>query len=237
MSEQLFLPRRDEGRPAGRLAIERLAELFGRDYIEIFGPAGHGKSRLLSFMALEAKRAGKRVLYLDCERSLPSRIERELGDCYRPLDFMDLDRIIDAVAALPRGLDAVFFDSIGFPVLIRFVRMSLRERGDAIAKTILLRGYLKHYAERNGAVAVAANQPVSELYGLTHELASPERRPPVGGKSVHVAKAVLRMAVARQTEEESVFELRAFECQDLPFNKLIAVFTVGGGGERLEWKV
>lgn len=226
-----------EAKPAPRTAYDRLVELFGNDYIEIFAPAGHGKSRLLAHVALEARRAGRKVLFLDCEHSLPGRVERELGDGYRRLDFMNLDGIIGQIAGLPKGLDLVCYDSVGFPVLIKFVSMSLRERGDAIAKTILLRGHLKHYAETNGALALGANQPVSELYGMTHELGDLEHRPPVGGKSIHIAKAVLRMGVERQTERESVFELRAFECQDLPFNKLLATFTVSDRGERMEWRV
>lgn len=220
-----------------KTAFDKFQELVGSgDYIEIFAPAGYGKSRLLAHAALEARRAGKKVLYLDCEHSLPKRFEKELGDGYQRLDFMDLDRIIERIAALPKGIDAVFYDSIGFPVLIKFVKLNLRERGDAIAKTILLRGYLKHYAETNNALAIATNQPVSELYGMSHELEDIEHRPPVGGKSIHIAKAVLRLNIQRQNEKESVFELRAFECQDMPFNKLLATFTIDGQGERLEWK-
>ena len=224
--------------PPQKLACERFKELIGSgDYIEIFAPAGCGKSRLLAHTALEAKRAGKKVLYLDCEHSLPKRFEKELGDGYQRLDFMNLDRIIEKIASLPKGMDAVFYDSVGFPVMIKFVKLNLRERGDAIAKTILLRGYLKHYAETNNALAIATNQPVSELYGMSHELEDIEHRPPVGGKSIHIAKAVLRLSIQRQNENESVFELRAFECQDMPFNKLLATFTIDGQGEKLEWEV
>lgn len=210
-------------------ALNRFQGLVDNDYIEIFAPAGHGKSRLLAHTALEAKRAGKKVVYLDCEHSLPERIEKELGDSYRRLDFMNLDRIIDAIANLPKGYDLVCYDSVGFPVLIKFVKMSMRERGDAIQKTILLRGYLKHYAETNKALAIGTNQPVSELYGMSHELEDLEKRPPVGGKSIHIAKAVLRMEIIRQIENrESVFGLLAFEVQDMPFNRKIAEFSISG---------
>ena len=219
-----------------KTAFERLVELVGYDYIEVFAPAGYGKSRLLAHIALETKRTGKKVLYLDCEHSLSKHIEKELGESYQRLDFMNLDKIIDKIATLPKGLSAVFYDSVGFPIMIQFVKMNLHERGNAIAKTILLRGYLKHYAEVNNALAIATNQPVSELYVMSHELDDIEHRPPVGGKSIHIAKAVLRMAISRQTANESIFELRAFECQDLPFNKLLATFTINEAGEKLEWE-
>jgi len=223
--------------PKEKIGLERLKELVGNDYIEVFAPAGHGKSRLLAHLALEAIRAGKKVIYLDCEHSLPLRIQRELGKAYQRLDFMNLDGIINAIATLPKGYDLICYDSLGFPVLIKFVQMNLRERGDAIAKTILLRGHLKHYAGRNGALAIAANQPVSELWGISHPEESEEHRPPVGGKSIHIAKAVLRMDIAIRNDKSSVFELRAFECQDMPFNRLRATFTIDEKGERLEWRI
>jgi len=232
------LPPKKEGEKPKATSYAKLMELAdGGDYLEIFAPAGHGKSRFLAHTTLEAKKAGKRVLFLDSEHSIPRRIQKALGDSYKRLDFMNLDAIINAVANLPEGLDLICYDSIGFPVLIKFVQMSLRERGDAIAKTILLRGHLKHYAEINGALALGTNQPVSELYGMSHELENIEERPPVGGKSIHVAKGVIRMDIGHRAENVSTFGLRAFEMQDLPFNKLLAVFTISGEGERVDWKI
>jgi RecA/RadA recombinase len=121
----------------------------GGDYLEFFGNAGHGKSRLLAHIAIEAKRAGKKVLFLDCEHSVSDRIKKELGDGYRRIGFMNLEKIIEAIATVPKGYDLICFDSIGFPVLIRYAEMDMRQRGDAILKTILLRGHLKNYAETN----------------------------------------------------------------------------------------
>ncbi|GAI24485.1 unnamed protein product, partial [marine sediment metagenome] len=46
-----------------------------------------------------------------------------------------------------------------------------------------------------------------------------------------------RMSVESKKEGESIFGLRAFECQDQPFNKLLATFTINEKGERIEWKV
>lgn len=224
------------------LALDKFKELVGNDYVELFAPAGHGKSRLLAYIAIEAMKAGKKVLYLDCEHSLPKRIEDQLGKFYQQLDFMNLEGIINTIAAIPKGYDLVCYDSMGFPILIKFIQLNLRERGDAIAKTILLRGHLKQYAERNNALTLATNQPVSELVGMdytnkTEREQAIKYRDPVGGKSIHIAKAVIRMDIASQTSTESVFELRAFECQDLPFDKLIATFTINEQGERLEWKI
>lgn len=219
----------------------KLLELAdGGDYLELFASAGHGKSRFLAFIALEVIRAGKRVIFLDCEHSLPKRIQKELGSSYKRLDFMDLDSLVDEVAKLPEGLDLICFDSIGFPVLISYAKMNMKQRGDALLKTILLRGYMKHYAENFDVLALGANQPKSELWGASHDVKTEdleEKTPPVGGKSIHIAKGVIRMSVESKKEGESVFGLRAFECQDQSFNKLLAKFTITDQGEKLEWKI
>lgn len=232
----------DEALPTTqKTAFDKLMELSdGGDYLEMFGGAGHGKSRLLAHISLEAKKAGKRVIFLDCEHSLPKRIQIALGDSYKRLGFMDLDKIINEIAKLADGYNLICYDSVGFPVLINFADMRMRERGDAIMKTVLLRGYLKDYAEVNKALALGTNQPKSELWGAGRNIESKdleEMTPPVGGKSIHVAKAVIRMSIERQTETETMFGLRAFECQDMPFNKLLATFTISEQGEKLEWKI
>lgn len=236
-------PAATEVKPASKTVnYDKLLELAdGGDYLELFASAGHGKSRFLAFIALEVIRAGKRVIFLDCEHSLPKRIQKELGDSYKRLDFMDLDGLVAEVANLPLGLDLICFDSIGFPVLISYAKMNMKERGDALLKTILLRGYMKHYAENYDVLALGANQPKSELWGASHDVKTKdleEKTPPVGGKSIHIAKGVIRMSVESKKEGgESVFGLRAFECQDQPFNKLLAKFTIDDKGEKIEWKI
>ena len=226
--------------PAPATNYKKLLELAdGGDYLEFFASAGHGKSRFLAFIALEVLRAGKRVMFLDCEHSLPKRIQKELGNSYKRLDFMNLDGLVDAVAKLPDGLDLICFDSIGFPVLINYAKMNMKQRGEAILKTILLRGYMKHYAENFDVLALGANQPKSEMWGAGRNIEKEdleEETPPVGGKSIHIAKGVIRMSVESKKEGESIFGMRAFECQDLPFNKLLATFTINEQGEKLEWK-
>lgn len=222
-------------------SYDKLMELAdGGDYLEFFGSAGRGKSRFLAHVALEAKRAGLKVKFMDCEHSISNRIKKELGDSYQRLGFMDFDKLLDVFANLPKGYDLILFDSLGFPVLIKYAMMKFRQRGDAILKTILLRGYLKDYAETNHVLSLGANQPKSELWGASHGIEAgelEEKLGPVGGKSIHVAKGVIRMSIERQDERETVFGLRAFECQDIAFNKLLATFTISDQGERIEWKI
>lgn len=231
----------DDAQKFAATNYKKLLELAdGGDYLEFFASAGHGKSRFLAFIALEVIRAGKRAIFLDCEHSLPKRIQKQLGSSYKRLDFMDLDLLVDEVAKLPNGLDLICFDSIGFPVLISYAKMNMKQRGDALLKTILLRGYMKHYAENFDVLALGANQPKSDLWGASHDVKTEdleEKTPPVGGKSIHIAKGVIRMSVESKADGKSVFGLRAFECQDLPFNKLLATFTINEQGEKLEWKI
>ncbi|NVM24214.1 MAG: hypothetical protein HWN68_20850, partial [Desulfobacterales bacterium] len=61
-----------------KTAFDRLLELVGSHLVEIYSDTGNGKSRLVYHIATEAERSGKKVLYLDTEKSLPVGYEKSL---------------------------------------------------------------------------------------------------------------------------------------------------------------
>lgn len=215
-------------------ALNRLHGLVGNDLVEVFGDFGTGKSRLVGHIALEAQANGKNVLYLDNENSLPEKVRGKLQN-YK-YTGINLDNIISMIAGMKDGYDLVCLDSIGFPVLIDYVRLSLREQLKAIQKMILLRGYLKDYAIRNKGMAIATNQPVSE-YSIA-ELPKHEKEnailEPFGGKGAFISKLLLRTETMQRGETTRI-AVRTFKARDLPFDKQIAEFVITSDKTELRW--
>jgi RecA/RadA recombinase len=215
-----------------KIAFDKLSELVGNDLIEVFGDAGSGKSRLVGHIAIEAQEAGKRVLFLDNENSLPKPIAARLKN-YRYVGI-DLDKIIEQVANTKEQYDLICLDSIGFPVLIDYVRLSLREQLRAIQKMILLRGYLKDYAIRNKGISIATNQPVSEYSYASGKIEEGQPLEPFGGKGMFISKLLLRTDPIRKGETTRI-AIKTYKARDLPFDKQIAEFVVTGEGTELRW--
>ena len=216
------------------LSFEKLVEIVGNDLIEVFGDAGTGKSRLLGHIALEAQNAGKQVLYLDDENSLPNSIKSQLKN-YQYIG-MKLDSIINIVVQIKNGFDLICLDSIGYPVLVNYVELSLREQLRAIQKMILLRACLKDYAIRNKGLAIATNQPVSE-YSIAMLPADEKETAilePFGGKGAFISKLLLRTEPIEKGEITRI-ALKTYKARDLPFDKQIAEFVIGEDKTEIRW--
>lgn len=226
-----------EARPTEqKTAFDKLFGLVGNDLVEIFGDYGTGKSRLLGHIALEAQGAGKRVLFLDNENSLPRTVASRLQN-YEYVG-MKLQPLIDRVANLKPGIDLVCVDSIGFPVLCNYFELGLRERLTALGRMILLRAHLKEYAVRNKGLAIATNQPVSEF---AHSDMSPDQvpknepLPPFGGKGAFISKLLLRTEVEARNPTATDIALLTYKARDIPFDRKIAMFKIGDDGTELIW--
>jgi RecA/RadA recombinase len=218
-----------------KTAFERLVEIVGNDLVEIFGDAGTGKSRLMGHIAVEAQDNGKKVLYLDDENSLPKSVMVKLKN-YKYVG-MKLDNIVGVVANLEKGFDLICLDSIGYPVLVNYVELSLREQLRAIQKMILLRAHLKDYAIRNNGLAIATNQPVSE-YSIA-ELSREEKETailePFGGKGAFISKLLLRTEPIEKGEVTRI-AIKTYKARDLPFDRKIAEFVIAKEKTELRWE-
>lgn len=216
-------------------AYDALVGLVGNDLVEIYGDFGTGKSRFAAHVALEAQDAGKNVIYLDTENSLPRSIASRLS--HYEYVGIKLQPLIDRVAGLKPGFDLVVVDSIGFPVLCNFFELGLRDRLTALGKMILLRAHLKDYAIRNRGLALATNQPVSEFsYSEMSPRPIPPGQPlePFGGKGAFISKLLLRTEVLERGERTRV-GIHTYKARDLPFDKRIAEFSITSTGTELRW--
>jgi Cdc6-like AAA superfamily ATPase len=163
--------------------LDLIDSYVGNDVLEIFGDTGSGKTAFVKQVANEAANAGKTVFYLDTERNLTKKDIELLKGCtykYTPV----IEEIDSIVQKLPQA-DVVILDSVGFPVLTTFARMSMKQKGDALLKLIAIFGSLKEWAYRNNGVVLVTNQPESEFNkGPNHILR------PFGDKSQFAAKEI-----------------------------------------------
>jgi adenosyl cobinamide kinase/adenosyl cobinamide phosphate guanylyltransferase len=195
--------------------LDLIARYTGNDVIEVFGDTGSGKSKFAMTVAREAIATGKKVFYLDTERNLTETDIRYLQGCeykYTPV----IEEIEKIVQDLPR-VDVVVIDSIGFPVLTTFARMSVKQKGDALLKLIAIFGDLKNWAYRHNGVVVVTNQPESEFNkGPKHVLR------PFGDKSQFAAKEIWKTEIAGRTPDTTNINISAFRSRSVGHRTSIA---------------
>lgn len=234
-----------EGSPTHqKTAFDKLLELVGNHLIEIYSDTGNGKSRLVYHIATEAERSGKKVLYLDTEKSLPVGYEKQLKNYEIHTAKTALDLLRQLIARIQRARDEDFnlivVDSIGLPVLAALPEMDMRERGDAFQLMASLRFQMMGFAFEHG-LTIATNQPVSELAqvsvrGKAPKVAAGEPLPPFGGKSEFMAKLILRSEAIQKAPSKSIFKLVVYKAREHGQEYEFARFTVDDKGVSIEWK-
>lgn len=227
-----------------KTAFDTLLGLVGNHLIEIYSDPGNGKSRLVYHIAIEAERNGKKVLYLDTEKSLPVGFETQLKNYEVHTAKTALDLLKQLIYRVKKARDEDFnliiVDSIGLPVLASLPEMSLRERGDAFQLMASLRFQMMGFAFEHG-LTIATNQPVSELAhssfgGKAPKVSVNEPLPPFGGKSEFMAKLILRSETVQKSADKSIFKLMVHKARDHGQEYEFARFTIGKEGVSIEWK-
>lgn len=195
----------------------------GNDVLEVFGDTGSGKSKFALTVAREAIAAGKRVYYLDTERNLTDADIKSLKGCeykYTPV----IEEIDKLVQKLPQ-VDVVIIDSIGFPVLTSYARLSVKQKGDALLKLIAIFGDLKKWAYLNNGVAVVTNQPESEFNKEPGHVLRP-----FGDKSQFAAKEIWKTEITSRNERETNVIIKSFRSRSVGHGSKIASMKITGAG-------
>lgn len=234
-----------EGSPTPqKTAFDKLLELVGNHLIEIYSDTGNGKSRLVYHIATEAERSGKKVLYLDTEKSLPVGYEKQLKNYEVHTAKTALGLLRQLIERVRRARDEDFnlivVDSIGLPVLAALPEMSMRERGDAFQLMASLRFQMMGFAFEHG-LTIATNQPVSELSyvgvgGNAPKVSRNEPLPPFGGKSEFMAKLILRSEAIQKAPSKSIFKLAVYKAREHGQEYEFARFSIDNKGVSIEWK-
>lgn len=236
--------KREGGSTPQKTAFNKLLELVGNHLIEIYSDTGNGKSRLAYHIATEAERSGKKVLYLDTEKSLPVGYEKQLKnyEIHTAKTALGLLRqLIDRIRrARDEDFNLIVVDSIGLPVLAALPEMSMRERGDAFQLMASLRFQMMGFAFEHG-LTIATNQPASELAkvsiaGKEPKVAANEPLPPFGGKSEFMAKLILRSEAIQKAPSKSIFKLVVYKAREHGQEYEFARFSIDSKGVSIEWK-
>ncbi|MHC1635180.1 MAG: phage protein GemA/Gp16 family protein, partial [Candidatus Methanospirareceae archaeon] len=138
------------------------------DVMMVFGPTGTLKTQLCRWIYEVAKEKGLRVKYVDTERNLTRKEIEEMGEDY---EYIPTVEGILKFSENPPDVDIVIIDSVAFPVMTKFAKMNMRERGLALLNLIAISGNLKEANYRNNGrpVSILISQPQSELSGLEEE--------------------------------------------------------------------
>lgn len=216
-------PKQSEQRKTETPLLDMIHKYVGNDVIEVFGETGSGKSKFAMTVAREAIAAGKKVFYLDTERNLTDADIKDLSGCkykYTPI----LEEIDNIVQKLPAA-DVVVIDSIGFPILTSFARMSVKQKGDALLKLIAIFGDLKGWAYKNNGVVVVTNQPESEFNkGPNHVLR------PFGDKSQFAAKEIWKTDIKDRKPAWTNIHISAFRSRSVGHRTRIAEMKITSDG-------
>lgn len=224
---------------------DKLLELAGNHLIEIYSDTGNGKSRLVYHIAVEAERSGKKVLYIDTEKSLPVGYEKQLKNYEVHTAKTALDLLKQLISRVRKARDEDFnlivVDSIGLPVLAALPEMSMRERGDAFQLMASLRFQMMGFAFEHG-LTIATNQPVSDLSqvsigGKAPRVSEGEPLPPFGGKSEFMAKLILRSETVQKSPKQSIFKLMVYKARDRGQEYEFARFIIDNKGVSIDWKI
>lgn len=218
--------------PSAISIFEKIQGIVENDVLELFGPTGSGKSKIVWHIALDAIEKGKTVYYLDTERNISKKDVEALGDFYHytPL-FSEIEEI---AKNLPRA-DVYIIDSIGFPVLTAFSRMNLRERGDALLGMISILGSLKEKCYKEGAIAIVTNQPISEL-GVESDEKVEDRRP-FGDKAAFSAKEIWRTTAKVKGKEKTVIQVDSWRSRNMGFGTVIMEVEISDKGVVFNWMI
>jgi len=207
--------------------LDLIYEYVGFDVLEVFGDTGSGKTAFVKRVAYEAANAGKKVFYLDTERNLTKNDIDLLKKCtykYTPV-IEEIDRIVQS---LPAG-DVVILDSVGFPVLTTFARMSMKQKGDALLKLIAIFGSLKEWAYKNNGIVLVTNQPESEFNKAPNHILRP-----FGDKSQFAAKEIWETIKQDSKPGLTTSSIKAFRSRSVGHGTPIASMKITNTGVEIK---
>ncbi|TGC08011.1 ATP-binding protein [Methanolobus halotolerans] len=199
----------------------------GNDVLEVFGDTGSGKSKFAMAVAKEVIASGKKVFYLDTERNLTETDIAGLKGCeykYTPI----IDEIDSICQKLP-AVDVIIVDSIGFPILTSYARLSVKQKGDALLKLIAIFGDLKSWAYKNNGIVLVTNQPESEFNKAPNHILRP-----FGDKSQFAAKEIWKTEIVDRKPAYTNIRISAFRSRSVGHRTKIADMKISSNGVELQ---
>jgi RecA/RadA recombinase len=210
--------------------LDIIYDLVEDDLVQFFGKTGTCKTSIAIQAAIEARKEGKSVYYLDTEKNI-SRSKREAmkktGIIYMPYSpssgefrtVNDLIALYDFIKKIQR-VDLLVIDSLGLPILSVFCDGNQKDQGLALQKMIIISKYLKSYANKNKSLVIVINQPESDM----NKDPKTERRS-FGDKSEFFYKELLKTVFVSKSPEETVVVVKTYRSRD--YGQGYKLFTIG----------
>ena len=210
--------------------LDLIHRYVGNDLLEVFGDTGTGKSKFAMAVAKEAIASGKKVFYLDTERNLTDHDIKDLKGCeYR---YTPVIEEIDTICQNLPAIDLIIVDSIGFPILTSYSRLSVKQKGDALLKLIAIFGDLKHWAYKNNGIVLVTNQPESEFNKAPNHILRP-----FGDKSQFAAKEIWKTEVVDRKPAQTNIRISAFRSRSVGHRTRIADMKISSNGVELRGQI
>jgi len=217
-------------------AVEELVE-FG--VAQIFGDTGTGKTAFCRELAEQAADEGKKVIYWDSEGNMTRKQRAAMAE-HKNITYVldrDWDHIKNMMSSdLSKGspkltkCDLFILDSIGVPVLGIYGTMKQNQQGSALQAMQGLMYQLTKFAEKNNAVIIVTNQPVSEMNKTKEQIAD---RHPFGDKAMFFTKEILKIVAGERTEYKTVCHLLAWRSRSAGRNKILGTVTISDNGTEI----
>jgi hypothetical protein len=199
--------------------LKWLYDLEPTGILQVFGDTGTLKTQFMKWIYKNTVEQGHKVKFIDTEQNL-CRDEIEGMDGY---EYMPgIYQLLKFSEAVP-PVDVVIVDSIGYPVLVQFAELSVKQRGDALLNMIAFCGRMKKWAWDTGGLVVLTNQPVS-AFGGTPE----EERHPFGEKAQFSIKTALKTANLRVEGDKTVVDIEAYRSRKYRQGRKIAELEYDG---------
>ena len=188
--------------------IMRLIQPETYEMIELFGDTGTGKSTFFWQICLAAHAKEKTVKIIDMEGNFrspeltgPAKYHyvyyEEFDEFYK---YMIIDREF-----VKEKWDVVLLDSVGLPVLGKYARGRMKEKGDILLKCQAVADELRMYAKRENALVLITNQPQSTFSGIPSD-----KTRPFGEKHQFFVKEIWRAWIFTQDSETTSIQIKAW---------------------------
>ena len=203
---------------------------------QIFGDTGTAKTAFCRKLAEDSADEGKKVVYWDTEGNM-TRKQRAAMTEHKNITYV-LDRdwahIKNMLSSdLSKGspklgkCDLFILDSIGVPVLGIYGTLKQNQKGNALQAMQGLLYELTKFAEKNDAVVIVTNQPVSEMNKTEEQKAD---RHPFGDKAMFFTKEILKIVAGERTEYKTVCHILAWRSRSAGRGKMLCTVTVSDKG-------
>ncbi len=152
-------------------------EVVENKILAVFGDTRSGKTTFCTVVALECAESGGKVLYIDTEGNLPTRLEHDNVEYVEVDTAQELQNLIERLVKTREDApNLLIIDSLSMPVLREdATAVGFAERGMVQKRLIALVSELKKFCKKHNATTIVVMHPISTMT-LTRILESVAKR-------------------------------------------------------------